>query len=313
MIVPALGTFAPGPNLAEAYLGGQRLSLASQQLAQSAQEHADTVGLARERAAQQQGQFEEGQQLEQQKLQQAYALNEMHMAAQQQVREQQNLMAQQKLEVQKAYNASLIGLRQQQLQVAAAGAAVKMAQFSAKQAAQEQLSTAVQSNNPEDWRRAALMYGPAAGIPSGAYSAVMKNPNEAAGDFGALHPLMDESGGDTGYSWAATGTGSRRILETPNMNPAPAPPGYERYGKRLLPQRETLEAKKAEQALKEWDAAHKPYLHYITGGDIPTSVTRSNKVAALKVERDAIKAAIPSSVTKKKSRFIVEEFKPPEE
>lgn len=126
-VLPSFGTFAPAPNLSQAYLGGihadvqeaqlgQERQLAQAKLTQAAQQHSQALQFQREKLAQD--------------AQQA----QMEFQAKMALAQQEQLRKQQQLEMEKAYHEATIGLRTSQLDQQA-----KLSQARLQQASQKMI------------------------------------------------------------------------------------------------------------------------------------------------------------------------------
>ncbi len=96
-LIPSFSAYPAQPNLAEAYLGGQRIALGREQIAQQAAEASQRASIAREQIA--------ANQVE----------NQMRLQAQQQMLQQKMLQEQHQAEVQQAYNQARLGLAEREV------------------------------------------------------------------------------------------------------------------------------------------------------------------------------------------------------
>lgn len=96
-VIPSFGSYAAKPDLAQSYLGGQRLALARDELAQEAAQAAARISLGYEQIAANR------------------VANEMELAAKREVLSRQALMKAQEQEIEKAYRETQFGLREREL------------------------------------------------------------------------------------------------------------------------------------------------------------------------------------------------------
>lgn len=97
-VVPSFSGYAPTPDLAQAYLGGQELQLGRDRLRQQAAADSARISLG----------YAE--------LQQRAVANEMELAAKKELLSRQALKTAQEQEIEKAYRETQLGLRQRELQ-----------------------------------------------------------------------------------------------------------------------------------------------------------------------------------------------------
>ena len=107
-VVPSYTGFAATPNLAEAYLGGQRIAVSREQIAQQAAEASQRASIAREQIAAQQVQ------------------HQMQLQAQQQLAQQKMLQTQHQAEVANAYKQIQLGLAERRVAADEARAAITL-------------------------------------------------------------------------------------------------------------------------------------------------------------------------------------------
>lgn len=159
-VIPTFSSYAPAPNLAEAYLGGGRLQLARQQLAQEAAADAARIALGR------------------QQLQQRAIENEMQLAATKEAQARENLRKAQEAEVEKAYRETQLGLRARELQNEEAIATMRIAdaamEFDRAQRYQRRVSELMQTPGMklEDAARTAILEAGGTGL-----STALERPN----------------------------------------------------------------------------------------------------------------------------------------
>lgn len=142
------------PDFAGAYLGGQRIALGREQLAQEAQQASARFAM-------------EGQRLQEQRQ-----IAEMELSAKMAATQQEQMRRQQEMEIEKSYRQTQIGLEERRLQQAAQVMDMKLKEaaqsFSYQQTYQTEMAKA---KTPEEQYRVLMQRGPSVGasIPSGAF------------------------------------------------------------------------------------------------------------------------------------------------
>lgn len=96
-LIPSYSGFAATPNLASAWLGGRKQQLAERELQQQAASDAARISLGYAQ------------------IQNQRAMAEMEFAARAEAQAKENLLKQQDLEIKKAYNEQMLGLREEDL------------------------------------------------------------------------------------------------------------------------------------------------------------------------------------------------------
>ncbi len=191
MIIPAFNEYAPQPNLAEAYLGGVAASQRRRAMDEEVAQHTAQLQLA------------------QQKLQQDAVQNNMEFQARQQQLQQQSMLHEQQLRIQDQYNQQRIGLEQLRIEDVGKTLQLKQQQDARLMADQAEWSNRVQQG--EDPKQVALQMGPRAHLPSGAYTSLLHNPDQA------LPPaeMTDVAGDTTGrFKSFQTGPKTRQLIDT---------------------------------------------------------------------------------------------------
>lgn len=243
MQIASFGSYAPKPDLAGAYLGGQRNTLEAAKITQDAQ-------TAR---AQMDTQFR---------------IAEMANAARQAQIQQEALMKAQDLEVQKAYQQQAIGIKQRELDIQDQKEQEQARQAMQEYQAQQQIQKSVQeamaggTSAPEAFTAAVSQYGPMAKLPGTAYSDIIQNG--AGGAPGEVPPWMSNpkgvqiEGARPGQLAVQTGKGQMQILDTNKDDklataPLPGTLGMQRVGGQNMPtiDREVYDDLKKETATIE--------------------------------------------------------------
>lgn len=173
-VVPSFGSYAPKPDMAGAYLGGQRIALGREQLAQEAQQASARFAM-------------EGQRLQEQRQ-----IAEMELSAKMATQQQEQMRRQQEMEIEKSYRQTQIGLEERRLQQAAQLMDMKLKEAAQSFAAQQTYQTEMAgAKTPQDQMRVLMQRGPSVGasIPAAAF------------------PRPDESGLPTPVEYTSPETG----------------------------------------------------------------------------------------------------------
>lgn len=151
-VVPSYTGFAATPNLAESFLGGARVALGREQLAQQAQEASMRMAMENER------------------LNQQRAIAEMELSAKQAAEAQERLRRQQELEIEKSYKQAQIGLEERRLQQYQRKLAQDIQESARAFAAQQQYQQEMSAPGA-DALKVLMRLGPSVGasIPSAAF------------------------------------------------------------------------------------------------------------------------------------------------
>lgn len=149
-VVPSFSGYAQTPNLAQAYLGGRRIAVEREAIAQRANEAASRIALAR------------------QELAQEAVANEMRLAATQQAQAREAMQAAQEAEIAKSYRDIQLGMAQRKLALDEQSAAMELQEaargFDMNQRFQKRFSELSATLGPEQAAtRALLEIGPQAG------------------------------------------------------------------------------------------------------------------------------------------------------
>lgn len=222
--------FAGTPGIGAAYVGGAGVG----QRAQEAQMQDATA-----RAAIGQRASESSQQAETSRAQIAnqYAMAEMENATRQRALQMQALKDAQELEVQKAYQTAVIGIKDREAQVAAAKQQHEFEQAAAETASRLAMQRQVEElmaggEKPTDaFRRGMISHGPTANLPGTAWSDVL-DPGKAAmipGDIGQVDRAQGDLG-ERGYQTFRAGPNSLQLVPPPTTRaPAEVPGDPSKY------------------------------------------------------------------------------------
>lgn len=235
----SFSSFPATPNLGEAWQGGTALAQRDTELAAKVQND-------REQLANQ------------------YAIAEMETATRRAALSQQQLQQQQELEVQKAYQQSVIGLRQrdveqqqQQIDLKSEEAA---RQFSAQESIRREVEDVIAKGGDVSagFRNSLMKHGTQAGVAGPAMGDVL-----ASGPGGANAPmgvpvaidLKDEAGNPTGQKIYQSSLHQYSTLPKAELPPTyekNAAPGFDRIGKRFFVSGELKDAEKEVDRLGKW-------------------------------------------------------------
>jgi hypothetical protein len=191
MIIPDFNAYAPKPNLAESYLGGVAAAQRDRAQDMEAAQHAQQLQLA------------------QQKLQQDAVQNNMEFQARQQQLQQQTMLHEQQLRIQEQYNQQRIGMDQLRIEQAGKTLQLKQQQDARLLSDEGEWSKRVQGG--EDPKQVALEMGPRAHLPSGAYTSLLHNPDQAMPPAELMDVGNDPSGR---FKTIQTGPHTRRVIDT---------------------------------------------------------------------------------------------------
>lgn len=273
-VIPSFGSFAPTPDLAGAYLGGEKLALEGQQLAASIAQQSQRMAL------------------EQAKLQQDAEQNQMMLAAKQAAAERDSMRQQQEMEIAKAYHDAQIGLQRQELQQKQQEFQLKASAAARQFAARQKFQSLVDAG--EDPAKAMLSLGVEMGAPSGAFTASQRNNQ-------AFIPNEIDVGGNK-----LTQMSPNRYAFSPKLNnadmtavPVPGAEGqYQKIGNRVYPVRENPDAVSAKRDLKAFVTEHPADMPYLTGERVPATDLSKKRVQLLKPEYESLKqATLPKGLT----------------
>lgn len=169
-----------------------------------------------------------------QKIASEMAQAQMEAAYRQQALTQKSLQDAQEIEIQRAYNESILGLKGRELQVGEDALNMKADEASRKYAAQEsirrEIQKAISNNEPfgEAKDRAYSLYGAAAELPSAAYG---------SGASGRRSPVLNAQDipGMPGFSAVETSDGHYQVFDMRKADsagavPVPGAPGKLKFG-----------------------------------------------------------------------------------
>lgn len=232
-VVPSFGNYAAMPDFAGAYLGGQRIALGREQLAQEAQQASARFAM-------------EGQRLQEQRQ-----IAEMELSAKMATQQQEQMRRQQEMEIEKSYRQTQIGLEERRLQQASQLMDMKLKEAAQSFAAQQTYQTEMAAPGA-DPLKVLMRLGPSVGasIPAAAFKS-----QEEAVPFGKEYPVAgggrvvqtSERGGQFVKAELPKGAaGETEVVRTPDGSRVI---GY----KIALPNgRQQFVAEKADPRVKEW-------------------------------------------------------------
>lgn len=246
-VMRSFSSFAPTPNLGGAYVGGAGVGVRMV-------EAENALALGRAKIAADMAQANKMAAVRQQEAQmEAQARSEALQAA--------TLRQQQEIEVQKAYQQAQLGLKERELSQADALMKLKTQEaaqeFDAFQNYQKDAADLIAGKvDPNKaYEQSALKWGPRLRLPAGAYTQAFK-PDAAQMGEGSIGTVSDVEG-LPGYKKFRTGEGSFQLVRPPVDMDVEAPAGYQRFGDRLVPERESLGTANARKDLTRLRAEHK--------------------------------------------------------